>query len=75
MTATSPSPPLRILRRKQLQDRTGLSRSSIYDRLSTSSPRFDPSFPRAVQLGPNTVGWVEAEVDAWLLTRMRLNRA
>ncbi|MQA21528.1 AlpA family phage regulatory protein [Rugamonas rivuli] len=73
MTAP-PKFPLRIIRRKQLEERTGLSRSSIYDRLSVSSPRFDPSFPRAIQLGPKAVGWVEAEIDAWLLNRMQMNR-
>ncbi len=74
MTATSPSPPIKILRRKQLEERIALSRSAIYDRLSASSPRYDPSFPRPVQLGLNSVGWVEAEIDAWLLNRMQLNR-
>jgi prophage regulatory protein len=66
--------PLKILRRKQLEERTGLARSTIYDKLASSSPRFDPTFPRPVQLGPNAVGWVEAEIDAWLLNRMQLNR-
>jgi prophage regulatory protein len=74
MTAP-PHIPLKIIRRKQLEERIALSRSAIYDRLSVSSPRYDPSFPRPVQLGLNSVGWVEAEIDAWLLNRMRASRA
>lgn len=27
-------------------------------------------FPKRVQLGPNRVGWVEAEVLEWLRTRL-----
>lgn len=69
------SPPVKILRRKQVEERTGLSRSTIYDKLSSASPRFDPTFPRAIRLGPNAVGWVESEIIAWLLSRMQMNRA
>ncbi|USP12326.1 AlpA family phage regulatory protein [Aeromonas dhakensis] len=45
----------------------GISRSSLYDRLSTSSPRFDPCFPKPVRLGKNSIGWLEHEVEEWLL--------
>jgi len=59
-----------ILRRRQLEARTGLSRTAIYDRLDPKSPRYDPTFPRRVHLGAGTVGWVEQEVDAWITTRV-----
>lgn len=75
MTAILPSPPLKILRCKHVQARTGLSRSAIYDKLSKTSPRFDPSFPRAIKLGANSVGWVEAEIDTWLFNLAKFNRA
>lgn len=42
---------IRILRRKQLEDRTGLSRSTIYARLNPKSPNYDPTFPRPIELG------------------------
>ena len=51
---------LTILRRKQVQVRTGLSRSTIYDRITAGS------FPKPVSLGGRAVGWVESEIDAWL---------
>ncbi|RZT04566.1 transcriptional regulator, AlpA family [Duganella sp. CF402] len=65
---------LKMLRCKQLMARLSLSRSTIYDKLSKSSPRFDPSFPRPINLGPHAVGWVEAEVDAWLQARIAASR-
>lgn len=70
--------PLRILRRKQLEDRTGLSRSTIYARLNPKSPHYDPSFPRPIELGQGMqnppVGWVESEVDAWLSAQIEMSR-
>ena len=52
---------IRILRRKQVENRTGLSRSTIYDRLN------EGTFPKQISLGPRTVGWVKSEIDAWLV--------
>jgi prophage regulatory protein len=52
-----------ILRRKQVEARTGLSRSSIYKMMS------DGSFPKPVSLGARAVGWVESHVDQWLESR------
>jgi len=56
---------LKILRRNQLEARTGLSRSTIYNRLKT-----DKSFPRPISLGGGAVGWVDSEITAWLEARM-----
>ena len=49
-----------ILRRKQVEERTGLSRSTIYLRVK------EGTFPKQVRLGPRTVGWVESEINALL---------
>lgn len=50
-----------ILRRKQVEARTGLSRSTIYARMAENS------FPRPVNLGGGrAVGWLEAEINTWL---------
>lgn len=66
-----PGAPLVILRRKQVEERTSLSRSAIYDRLDPHSPRYDPSFPKQIKLSANSAGWVEAEIDHWLHMRLR----
>lgn len=63
--------PLAILRLKQVTARTGLSRSAIYDKLNTKSPRHDPTFPIQVRLGSDAVGWHSYEIEAWLASRPR----
>jgi len=68
---------LTILRRKQVEARTGLSRSSIYARLRHNPKRpgdFDPTFPKPVSVGAKAVGWIEAEVDAWLAAQVEKRR-
>ena len=48
--------------------RTGLSRSTIYLRISRGT------FPAPVSLGGRAVGWIEAEVNAWLAARIAQRR-
>lgn len=60
---------LRVLRMKDLIEKLGISRSSIYDMLNPDSPRYDPTFPRSIKLGARSVGWIEDNVDEWLQTR------
>jgi|MTBAKSStandDraft_1061840.scaffolds.fasta_scaffold04692_13 prophage regulatory protein len=47
-----------ILRLKQVMDRTGLSRSTIYLRIQ------EGTFCKQVNLGARAVGWPSDEVDA-----------
>lgn len=49
-----------ILRLPAVLNRTGLSRSTIYLRVS------EGRFPKPVALGGRAVGWIEAEIDDWL---------
>lgn len=55
---------LRILRMKQLIERTGLSRATLYNLMST-----DPTFPRKISLSARTIGFLESDVDAWIAAR------
>jgi prophage regulatory protein len=67
-----------ILRMKQVQARTGLSRSAIYRRLRRDPKypdSYDPTFPRPVSLGAKAVGWIESELDAWLAAQVKKSRA
>lgn len=59
-------PQLSILRRKQVQARTGLSRSTIYLYIKAGQ------FPKPVALGPRAVGWIESEVSEWIAKRVRI---
>lgn len=68
---------LTILRRKQVEARTGLSRSSIYARLRHSQNRpdaYDPTFPKPVSIGAKAVGWVESEIDSWIAAQIQKSR-
>jgi prophage regulatory protein len=65
---------LRILRIFHLTKKIGLGRSAIYDRLDPQSPRHDPTFPQPINLGGRAVGFVEAEVDAWLASQINKSR-
>jgi len=58
-----------ILRRKQVEVRTGLSRSTIYQYVK------DGAFPKPVSRGPRAVGWLESEVSEWIAGRVRSARA
>lgn len=56
----------RVLRRPELEKMTGISRSTIYEKLNPKSAYYDPTFPKPVRLGSNTVGWIEDDVNAWI---------
>lgn len=57
-----------ILRLPAVKGMTGLSRSTIYQRVSEST------FPKPVSLGGRAVGWLEAEVQGWLQARIDASR-
>lgn len=64
----------KILRVEEVIERTGLSRSTIYDRIDPKSPRYDSTFPSRVKLGLSAIGWVESELESWILSRIQANR-
>lgn len=57
-----------ILRLPAVKARTGLSRSSIYLRIS------EASFPKPISLGSRAVGWIESEVNDWLNQQIETSR-
>lgn len=60
---------VRIIRRKQVESMTGLSRSSIYLQMAKGG------FPKPVSLGTRSVGWIESEVSEWLMERIATRAA
>lgn len=58
-----------ILRLPVTKERTGLSRSTIYKRIA------EGTFPSPISLGYRAVGWIEAEVDAWVEAQIVNSRA
>lgn len=50
----------KIVRLPAVKKSTGLSRSSIYLRMSNDE------FPKSISLGGRAVGWFEADIQSWL---------
>ena len=71
-TRKPPSPPRRattakrqtILRLPAVCERTGLSRSQVYRVLGDMR----------IKLGPNSAGWIEAEIEKWITERIAASR-
>jgi prophage regulatory protein len=60
---------LTILRRKKVEGRTGLSRSTLYDKIAKGH------FPAPIRLGGGrAVGWIASEIDAWLAVQVKRSR-
>ena len=55
----------RLIRLKEVQHRVGVGRSTVYRWMA------DGSFPKPVQLGKRSVGWIEHEIDNWMRSRSR----
>ena len=49
--------------------RTGLGRSSIYDKIRKDE------FPPPINLGPRAVGWLADEVEEWIQDRIDESRS
>jgi prophage regulatory protein len=62
------SPASTILRINRVKARTGLARSTIYERIK------EGDFPAQVSLGPRAVGWLESDIDAWIAGRVERSR-
>ena len=57
-----------ILRLPEVITRTGLSRSSIYLRITRNE------FPHSISLGGRAVGWVEHDIETWLEEKIAASR-
>lgn len=60
--------PRRIIRLPQVCSRTGLSRSTIYEHISRGQ------FPKQINLGPKSVGWLENDIERWIGERIEASR-
>jgi len=57
-----------ILRLPDVLQTTGLSRSTVYLRVS------EGTFPKPISLGGRAVGWLEHEVQEWIDRRIAASR-
>jgi prophage regulatory protein len=71
-TVSDPSaqqPETSLIRRKDVERLTGLSRSRIYDLMSKGK------FPKPVSLGAKSVAWLETEAREWIAARIAERKA
>lgn len=71
MQTTTPQTPQHVqqlqtalIRRKQVEALTALSRSRIYALMATGD------FPKPVSLGAMSVAWLEIEIREWIASRI-----
>lgn len=52
---------MKLIRIKDVMNRTGLGRSTIYKYMDLEK------FPKPIKLGTRAVAWVESEIEEWIL--------
>jgi prophage regulatory protein len=58
----------KILRLRAVKDWTGLSRSAIYAAIKAGT------FPKNISLGARAVGWLEADIQGWIDSRINTSK-
>jgi prophage regulatory protein len=58
----------KLLRLPQVKSITGLSKSTIYFRIS------EGTFPNQIPLGPRLVVWVESDIQKWIAEQVAAAR-
>lgn len=59
----------RLIRRKEVQNKTGLGASSIYAMMKQGI------FPQCLNLSDRRVAWIESDVDKWIAERIAQHKA
>nr|BFD40975.1 hypothetical protein FFPRI1PSEUD_24740 [Pseudomonas sp. FFPRI_1] len=65
---TTPAVEQRILRRPEVEARTGFKRAHIYSLMKQGK------FPQALRLGVRAVGWDSNEINQWIAERLQERR-
>jgi prophage regulatory protein len=58
----------RVVRLPTVKEITGLSRSSIYLRMSKRE------FPQSISLGDRAIGWLESDIEQWLEDKIQASK-
>ncbi len=56
----------RIIRRLDTMKMLGVSKSTLADWQNPKSKRYRPDFPKKIQLGVNSVGYLESEINSYI---------
>ena len=54
----------RLIRRKEVEAKTGLGASSIYAEMGKGK------FPKPIHISERRVAWIESEIDDWIAERI-----
>ena len=57
-----------ILRLPAVKTKTGLSRTTIYNRVNNGS------FPKPIKIGVRAIGWLENDIDKWVAHQLEQSR-
>lgn len=57
---------MRVLKLKDVVERTGLGKTSIYKLINLKI------FPRSINLGLRSVGWIESEIEDWIKEKINI---
>ena len=60
---------IRLIRRKEVQAKTGLGASSIYAMMQQGT------FPKAINISERRVAWIESDIDLWISERIKSHKA
>lgn len=55
----------RMIRRKEIIERLGINQSTLYRWCQNGN------FPKAIQIGPNSVAWLRSDFNKWLKQRIK----
>jgi prophage regulatory protein len=58
-----------LLRRKQVEARVGLTRSTIYALMA------EGKFPKPIALAGRTVAWTQSSIDKWIAERIAASKS
>jgi len=54
----------RLIRRQEVEQRVGLCKASIYNRINAGA------FPKPISIGGGRVAWLEGDIDQWIGERL-----
>ena len=56
---------MRVIKLKEVLAKTSLGKTTLYALLKQSQ------FPKPISLGQRAVGWIESDIDSWILEKIR----
>ncbi len=63
-----------LLRLPDVCNMTGMSKSTVWNKLNPKSKYFDKDFPKQIKISGNIVAWSAEEVQAWIDAKRQQQR-